>query len=381
ARARGRAAAVSTRRGDPPRAAPLHARARARRGPGADRTGPAGGRLRSHADLPGRRRAVLDRAGDRGRGRAGRHVGPHRTRGGDAVAASARGSARFDRLTTIALVLAIAWLAWRTLSRVAAAWAFSTDDAFITMRYARHLLAGEGLVWNVGGPPVEGYSNFAYVLIAALLGAVGELEVAPLKLLGCAGLIATGYLQWAIARRFVRPLPAVLPFALFTLERGSFWWSVSGLETGVFVALGCGVALASLRGLGFERVELEPGEHVGLARGPIASSSLALAGALCLVASLLRPEGPIFAIAVLLAIAVQRAIDGPNPDYRRGAWAFVLAFGPALAIYVGWRYAYFGELLPNTVRCKTGHDDRFVLLRAYWSAAPLVLLVALIQPL
>src|SRR5690606_28366963 len=53
----------------------------------------------------------------------------------------------------------------------------------------------------------------------------------------------------------------------------------------------------------------------------------------------------------------------------------------ALAIYVGWRYAYFGELLPNTVRCKTGHDDRFVLLRAYWSAAPLVLLVALIQPL
>ncbi|HLT34926.1 MAG TPA: hypothetical protein VK034_01540 [Enhygromyxa sp.] len=297
------------------------------------------------------------------------------------MAASARGSARFDRLTTIALVLAIAWLAWRTLSRVAAAWAFSTDDAFITMRYARHLLAGEGLVWNVGGPPVEGYSNFAYVLIAALLGAVGELEVAPLKLLGCAGLIATGYLQWAIARRFVRPLPAVLPFALFTLERGSFWWSVSGLETGVFVALGCGVALASLRGLGFERVELEPGEHVGLARGPIASSSLALAGALCLVASLLRPEGPIFAIAVLLAIAVQRAIDGPNPDYRRGAWAFVLAFGPALAIYVGWRYAYFGELLPNTVRCKTGHDDRFVLLRAYWSAAPLVLLVALIQPL
>lgn len=297
------------------------------------------------------------------------------------MAASARGSARFDRLSAWAFVLVVAWLAWRTLSRLAAAWAFSTDDAFITLRYARHLLAGEGLVWNVGGPPVEGYSNFAYLLIAALFGAVGELDVAPLKLLGCAGLFATGYLQWAIARRFVRPLPALLPFAIFTLERGTSWWSVSGLETGVYVAVGCGVVLASLRGLGFARVELDAGQHVGVARGPIVPGWLAIAGASCVLASLLRPEGPIFAIAVAGALVLQRALDGPNPAYRRAALAFALAFGPALAIYVGWRHAYFGELLPNSVRCKTGHADRFVLLRAYWSAAPVGLLLALIQPL
>jgi hypothetical protein len=150
-----------------------------------------------------------------------------------------------------AFVLAVVWLGWRTLARVAAAWPFSTDDAFISLRYARHLLDGHGLVWNVGDAPVEGYSNFAYVLVAALFGALGELDIAPLKLLGCAGLLATGYLQWAIARRFVRPLPALLPFAIYTLERGSFWWSVSGLETGVYVAVGCAVVLACLRGLGF----------------------------------------------------------------------------------------------------------------------------------
>lgn len=285
------------------------------------------------------------------------------------------------RATVAGFVLIVAWLMWRTLSRVAAAWAFSTDDAYITLRYARHLLAGEGLVWNLGEAPVEGYSNFAYLLIAALFGIFGELDVAPLKLLGVAGLIATGYLQWAIARRFVRPLPALLPFAIFSLQRGSVWWSVSGLETGVYVALGCGTVLVTLRGLGFARVELLEGEHVGVSRGPIAPRDLGVAGILCLIVSLLRPEGPIFAAAVLLAIAVQRAIDGPTAGYRRGALIFALALVPALATYVGWRYAYFGDWLPNTVRCKVGHADRFVLLRAYWSAAPVCLIVALIHPL
>ncbi|MFO7564453.1 MAG: hypothetical protein R6X02_17535 [Enhygromyxa sp.] len=285
------------------------------------------------------------------------------------------------RVTALAFVAVVAWLAWRTLAQVAAAWAFSTDDAYISLRYARHLLAGEGLVWNVGEAPVEGYSNFAYVLIAALFGIFGELEVAPLKLLGVAGLLATGYLQWAIARRFVRPLPALLPFAIFTLERGTIWWSVSGLETGAYVALGCAVVLASLRGLGYERVELGEGEGVGVARGPIAPRQLALAGGLCVLASLLRPEGPILALAVLLTLGIQRAIDGPRPGYRLGALGFVLVFGPAVAIYFGWRFAYFGEWLPNTVRCKTGHADRLVLLRAYWEAAPLVLVLALVQPL
>jgi hypothetical protein len=304
------------------------------------------------------------------------------------VAASARRSARFDALRpqlpsvgVWAFVLALAWLGWRTLARLAAAWPFSTDDAFISLRYARHLLAGHGLVWNVGEGRVEGYSNFAYVLVAALFGVLGELDIAPLKLLGCAGLLATGYLQWAIARRFVRPLPALLPFAIYTLERGSFWWSVSGLETGVYVAVGCAVVLACLRGLGFARVELADGEHIGVNRGPLDSRALAVCGGLCVLTSLLRPEGPIFALAVGAAVLLQRVLDGPGRDYRRAALAFLLAVGPALALYVGWRYAYFGEILPNTVRCKTGHEDRYVLLRAYWSSAPVCLLIALLHPL
>src|SRR5436190_1119762 len=38
------------------------------------------------------------------------------------------------------------------------------DDAMISMRYARMLAEGHGLVWNAGGPPVEGYTNFLWTL-------------------------------------------------------------------------------------------------------------------------------------------------------------------------------------------------------------------------
>jgi hypothetical protein len=322
------------------------------------------------------------------RGRAGRLIG------------GLSGALARSQVQALAFALAAAWLGARALARIAAAWPFTTDDAYITLRYARHLLAGEGLVWNLAGPPLEGYSNFAYLLLAAGFGLLGELEVGPLKLFGVAGLLATGYLQWAIARRWLAPLPALLPFALLILVGGSFWWAVSGLETGVYMALCCAVVLASLRGLGFERVAFaeagdaegaEPGGDVAgsrlaradAARGPLAPSWLGVAGGLGLLASLVRPEGPLLIGAVVLTLAVQRGLDGPGsaPDYRAGLRALLLGFAPGFALYLGWRWASFAELVPNTVRCKTGYADRYALLREYWAAAPMTLVVAAMQPL
>ena len=46
-------------------------------------------------------------------------------------------------------------------------YAFLTDDAFISFRYARNLAEGNGLVFNPGLERVEGYTNFLWVLILA----------------------------------------------------------------------------------------------------------------------------------------------------------------------------------------------------------------------
>ena len=46
---------------------------------------------------------------------------------------------------------------------------FLSDDALISLRYARRLLQGHGLSWT-DGRPVEGYSNLLWILLVALLG-------------------------------------------------------------------------------------------------------------------------------------------------------------------------------------------------------------------
>src|SRR5688572_3538656 len=44
---------------------------------------------------------------------------------------------------------------------------FTSDDAFISLRYAVRLATGGGLTWN-DGEYVEGYSNLLWVILAAI---------------------------------------------------------------------------------------------------------------------------------------------------------------------------------------------------------------------
>jgi len=48
----------------------------------------------------------------------------------------------------------------------------SIDDAYITLRYSRNLMLGNGPVFNMG-EHVEGYSNFIWMVVLALLGKLG----------------------------------------------------------------------------------------------------------------------------------------------------------------------------------------------------------------
>lgn len=50
------------------------------------------------------------------------------------------------------------------LTGVRAAWFFTIDDAYLTFRYTANLAAGHGPVWNVGEDPVEGFTNFLWMV-------------------------------------------------------------------------------------------------------------------------------------------------------------------------------------------------------------------------
>lgn len=136
---------------------------------------------------------------------------------------------------TLAVLLFLA-SAWPTrLSMV--------DDAYVSARYAAHLAVGDGLVYNAGQPPVEGYTDFLWVLLmapgtrlplhyatwATTWGLVFGASAVLLASLTAARLLPAGS-RWSLAPAFIL---ALLPH--FGIA------ATNGLETSLFVAgvLGC----------------------------------------------------------------------------------------------------------------------------------------------
>ncbi len=232
-------------------------------------------------------------------------------------------------LVCLPWLVLLAWLA-------GIAW-FLTDDAFISFRYVRNLLNGDGLVFNPG-EYVEGYTNFLWVLeLTAIWGLFGirPEQAAPWLSVACTVGTIAAMLWWVARTPTLRNRALVGWMALGLLcSSATFavWTSGGGLETRQFTFF---VVLAVVC----------LGVHANSPRGLLAAS-LSLA-----VAALTRPEG------ILLAgccfgwfIVVRLAGTG------RLAWRdMTLLIGPwavTVAVHFVFRYGYYGDWLPNTYYAK-----------------------------
>src|SRR5439155_14181321 len=65
------------------------------------------------------------------------------------------------------------------------------DDAYIAYRYATNLAHGHGLTFNVGDPPVEGFTSFVWTLALALPALVQVPLLALCKAASAAALVGT----------------------------------------------------------------------------------------------------------------------------------------------------------------------------------------------
>src|SRR5262252_3921733 len=83
------------------------------------------------------------------------------------------------------LVLAGCALASIALVAHSLVWNFVTDDAFVSFVYARNLARHGQLVFNLG-ERVEGYTNFLWTVILALLMKVGLAPEIMSRVLGTA---------------------------------------------------------------------------------------------------------------------------------------------------------------------------------------------------
>jgi hypothetical protein len=210
---------------------------------------------------------------------------------------------------------------------------FTVDDAAISYSYAQNLIHGNGLVNVAGGERVEAYTNFLWVicvaagmifthdgfLVGRILGALAALAI----LFGVAELLAA-------LRGRRSPLDAFPAFFIALLMPISYW-SMSGLECGLYMALGvwCATRLC---------VEKEGGRPW----------SALLAAALALT----RPDG----ILLLGAAALMRILWD-----RRPRW-YLLAFAP-VAAHFAFRYLYYAFPLPNSYYVKSRSFE----LRQLWN--------------
>jgi hypothetical protein len=207
------------------------------------------------------------------------------------------------------------------------------EDAFISFRYARNLAAGFGLVWNPGEAPVEGYTNFLWVVLNAIFVKLGWDVPRAGQVLGTlTGLTALAYSAAAARGVGWKREWALLPMALVAVSGPFAAWSAAGLETVAFAAL----AFAALH------------HAAGWARDSNGADRLSLFGVL-LFAMLLRPEGVLVA-AVVLPLAAMLGLPGERVCLLRWTLWLAVVYG----VYFVWRWQYFGYPLPNTFYAKTG---------------------------
>ena len=235
---------------------------------------------------------------------------------------------RILSLAAAAALSAYALLAWR--------FDFLCDDAFISFRYARNLALGEGLRYNPGLPPVEGYSNFLWVLWLAPFERAG-LDV-PLVARVSSALLGAMLVVWVTlfcARRFELSGGRALATGLFlaTLPPVALW-ATGGLAT----------MPAALCVFGtYERLLGDPARPRG-----------GQAGLFALAAALVRADGAVWVALVLAAGGALWLLDGRPASLRRALLRAALVCAAGLALHVAWRLSYYGDWLPNTARVKAG---------------------------
>ncbi len=230
-------------------------------------------------------------------------------------------------------------------------WSYTIDDAFITYRYAKHLVEGHGLTFNVGQEPVEAYSNFLWLLLLSLVYAIGLPIYLTTKILGVLFFIITGIVWFNyLGQSGKRFLWLAAPF--FLANPVSAFWAVSGLEIGLYALIISGLLIYLIK-----------------------RSWWSLPFVILIVP--VRPEG--FAIAAA-AIAIAWVIDLKNSNKLYQYYIVNIAVLAAAMIAITiLRISVFGYPFPNTVYVKStlSHHGLFILIKGLLYFLPITLLFML----
>jgi hypothetical protein len=201
------------------------------------------------------------------------------------------------------------------------------DDSYITFRYARNILQGNGFVYNPG-ERVLGTTTPLYTLVMTGLAVLTGGADAPFPWLSL-GLNAaadalTCLLLWRLGRHLRLPYAGFFAAAAWALAPFSVTFAIGGLETSLYVLLLTGTATAYLE------------------------KRSTTAGLLAALAVLTRPDALIL-VGPLMLDRLWRALRRRE---RLQAGELIAFFLPALA-WLAFAALYFGSPIPHSITAKT----------------------------
>lgn len=260
-----------------------------------------------------------------------------------------------SRKKTILTILIALYCIYDLIISLYTAWDFTTDDAYISWYYARQLANGNGLLWHTTLTPVEGFSNFLWVMIAALVIKLQLPLVATMKAISCCSLGLSLLFLYRLARLFFSSLLSIIPVFLFSHYIGVTWWTVSGMETLFYCALSLALIWQCALAFGYKTEN----KKQFINQIPLYSTKYwIITNLLLLLLSLTRFEGLVWMIPLIFFIGCQYFKYKQNlifKDLKRlYLWILIalMCFVLPYLVYFAWRLFYFGHWIPNSYRCK-----------------------------
>ncbi|HJZ13373.1 MAG TPA: hypothetical protein VJ521_14550 [Acidobacteriota bacterium] len=260
----------------------------------------------------------------------------------------------FDLILALLLIASTLVYAWRYVDFQVPPF----EDAAMLMRYAQNLAGGDGIVWNIGEPPVDGATDFLFMVASAVFIKLGFTVGQAVRGLGFASHLATVLLVYFVNRRIHKASVSLSIFSGLYLAVGTGLAYVAAYFGTPFFALAAastwtfGLLLIQPvrpeRTLSHDEVAVE-GSRFGL------SLAFALSG---LITGLIRPEVVILASLMLVSLIVIRGWKKSISTIVIFASVFLLLGGA----YFIWHWNYFGYPLPNPFYKKGGgglHWDSF----------------------
>lgn len=244
------------------------------------------------------------------------------------------------KLIAISILIAIPLLlVWKSIF---GGWVF--DDSYIAFRFSDNWASGNGLTWNPGEDPVEGFTSFAWVLIGAFIQRV--FGIPPHM-----SMVFVGIVSWIALLAFLLPkmIEIVTPspnanvvvsssllslFTVLTLSSNPYlgFNAFHGLETSLHILLFAVVAYFALR-------------------NPTTNNEVTLVTA-SFISFMVRPDAIAFVIPLLCA----RFVYCDSSSQRRRSIAGFLSLAIALGIYSLIKWRWFGYPFPNTFYIKQGNS-------------------------